>query len=504
MKFLDQLLILGQTWTGSLAILGMVLVLLILRRFLPAAQRTRIRLPLFFLGLSLVLGLSATATLKVGAYTIWGLLSFLDLLSLIISVTSLLSLVAFDLVLSRTRVRIPAIVRDLIQASIVFLIVVTILYQRGLDPLSLLTTSAVLTAVVGLALQNTIANLFAGISLHLDQTLGLNDWIQVGEKVGRIAEIKWRSTLLWTEDSDLLIVPNSQLLDAEVFNFSRPDSVQRMSVKIGFHYRHPPNEVKRVLLEAVRGVAGVRSQPAADCILRDFADSAVVYELRYWIDDYTSHAPIESEVRTRIWYATRRAGLEIPFPIRTIVMPSVTTDVATVEHKNGLAKHLAALAQTGLFTMLDEEARTRLAAGMKTVEFGASEDILHEDKSGDLHLICSGEVAIYLTLDDIRHEVATLKPGDVFGELPLISEVSQPAGYQAKSDTTCAILDHAVLAQLLPTQPKLAADLATALAAHAMALDSVRQEHSVEAQMRHTVDTKSRLLAKVQRVFRAE
>ena len=64
MKFLNQLVILGQTWTGSLAILGMVLVLLILRRFLPAAQRTRVRLPLFFLGLSLVLGLSAAAKSK--------------------------------------------------------------------------------------------------------------------------------------------------------------------------------------------------------------------------------------------------------------------------------------------------------------------------------------------------------------------------------------------------------------------------------------------------------
>src|SRR5262249_9575983 len=158
----------------------------------------RSKVPLFFFSLALFLGLSATATLKLGAFTLWGVLSFLDLLSLIVGLTSLGSLVIFDLVLNRTRVWVPSIIRDLIHISIVFLIVITILYQRGLDPLSLLTTSAVLTAVIGLALQNTIANLFAGLALHFDRTLGISDWIRVGEQVGRIAEIKWRSTLLWT------------------------------------------------------------------------------------------------------------------------------------------------------------------------------------------------------------------------------------------------------------------------------------------------------------------
>ena len=98
------------------------------------------------IGLALVLGLSATLTLKVGAYTVWGVLSFIDLLCLIVGLTSFASLVVFDLILTRAGVRVPALIRNLIHLSIIFLIVLTILYQRGLDPLSLLTTSAVLTA----------------------------------------------------------------------------------------------------------------------------------------------------------------------------------------------------------------------------------------------------------------------------------------------------------------------------------------------------------------------
>ena len=107
-------------------------------------------------------------------------------------------------------------------------------------------------------------------------------------------------------------------------------------MKVGFHYRHPPNEVKRILLDAVLGAPGVRSTPVPDCILLDFADSAITYALRYWISDFTHHAAIESAVRTQIWYAARRGGLEIPFPIRTIVMPSVAAEVEDVTGGGGL------------------------------------------------------------------------------------------------------------------------------------------------------------------------
>lgn len=500
MEFLNQLLVLGQTWTGSVLTFLGVALLLFLRRFLPEEQRHHISMPLFFFGLAFVLGLSATAMLKIGAYTVWGILSFLNLLCLIVGVTSFAGLVVFDLTLNRTRVRVPSLVRNLIQLSIIFLIVVTILYQRGLDPLSLLTTSAVLTAVVGLALQNTIANLFAGLALHLDRTLGLGDWIQIGENVGRIAEIKWRSTSLWTEDGDLLIVPNSQLLDAEVRNLSRPDNVQRQEVTVGFHYRHPPNEVKQILIDAARTAPGVLAVPAPNCILADFADSAIGYTLRFWIDDYTHHAIIESEVRTRVWYAAQRAGLEIPFPIRTLLLPLQNTE-DTARRDESLADHRTALTQISLFAMLDDEAQTLLAAKMQTSRFGAGENILREGECGALHLVRSGEVAIYLTVDGIRKEVATLKPGNFFGEKGLLAGESQPAGYAAKSDTLCAVIDHAALAQLLAARPKLAEDLSAELARCEMTLKDEREELSALAHARHAAETRSRLLAGIRRVF---
>src|SRR5262249_9684637 len=157
-----------------------------LRRLLPAEQGKRGAVALFILCCALIFGVSATAALKVGAYTVWGVLSFLDLLSLVCGMTGLAGLIVFDLVLPHLSVRVPALVRDLISLSIIVLVVLTMLYQRGLDPLSLVTTSAVLTAVLGLALQSTLANVFAGLALHADRTLGIGDWVQAGSMVGRI------------------------------------------------------------------------------------------------------------------------------------------------------------------------------------------------------------------------------------------------------------------------------------------------------------------------------
>lgn len=318
---LDQLWLVGPIWIGMATILAAILAVVVVRRLLPAREQHRGRGTLWFLLTALLLRVSGAAALQAGFYTAWVLLGFLDLLFLVLGGTGLARLLIFDCVLARSRFRVSAILRDLAQAAVVAVCVAVLLYRRGFDPLSLLTTSAVLTAVIGLALQNAIANLFAGLGLQLDRTFRIGDWIQVSGTIGRIAEIRLRSTTLRTDDGDALIVPNRQLVDAEVLNFARPEERQRMSIRVGFHYRHPPNEVKRTLLDAVCGTHGVLSAPVPDCVLVDFADSAVTYALRYWIVDFANRVPIESEVRTRIWYAAQQAGLEIPYPIRTIIIP---------------------------------------------------------------------------------------------------------------------------------------------------------------------------------------
>src|SRR4029453_362279 len=195
-------------------------------------------------------------------------------------------------------------------------------------------------------------------ALPFEGEVAIGDWIQVGEPVGRGREIKWRATTIVTRDGDVVVVPNNQLLTTDVTNYSRPTPAHRMTIKVGVHYRHPPNEVRAVLLDAVRGVPGVLANPEPDAAPLEFGDSALFYRLRYWIDDFTDEIPIDGEVRTRVWYATRRGGLELPNPMVTVVQSAEQAQDAT-------AMRHAALDRVDFFATLDGRGRTRLFASRR-------------------------------------------------------------------------------------------------------------------------------------------
>src|SRR5262249_41351424 len=129
MQFLNHLLVLGQTQIGSVLTLLCISVALGARWLLPRDRRSQSTQPLVFLLLALGLGIAATGALKLEAYTVWGILSFLDLLSLIVGLTSLFGLLLLDLALARTRFQIPTLIRSLLQIGVILLIVLTILYQ---------------------------------------------------------------------------------------------------------------------------------------------------------------------------------------------------------------------------------------------------------------------------------------------------------------------------------------------------------------------------------------
>src|SRR5690606_39397019 len=111
------------------------------------------------------------------------------------------------------------------------------------EPASLLATSALLTAVIGLSLQETLGNLFAGLAIQAERPFEVNDWIQFDEhrhRVGRVVEINWRATKVETSDRVILTVPNGVLARAPIMNFSRPTALVRRSVYVDAPFDAPP------------------------------------------------------------------------------------------------------------------------------------------------------------------------------------------------------------------------------------------------------------------------
>jgi small-conductance mechanosensitive channel/CRP-like cAMP-binding protein len=488
-------------WTGFIASFVTMVAVLFLRLLLPANKRTSGRAPLYLLAFSLLLRIGAVATEAVGAGTPTDALTFIATVFTGFAMTGVARLLLFDLFLGRI-FRVPATLQDLLQAAAFAVIFLGVMRARGVNLLSLITTSAVLTAVIGLALQSTIANMFAGLSLQTDRTIGVGDWVQMGGQVAKVAQIKWRSTLIITRDGHNVVIPNGELLKGQVTNLSRPSNRQRIWLKIGFHFRHPPNEVKRVLVDAVRGVTGILPQPEPDAIITDFGDHAVIYALRYWTNDVLNQEAIEGEARTRIWYAAQRAGLEIPFPIHTVTVNQVTDETLTRDQEKEFLERMAALARVDLFEPLEASDREILARGLQKVTFAGGEHIIRQGDPGDsLYLINKGQVAVRLAVEGVEREVATLNPGQFFGEMSLMTGEPRKASCAAVEDVTCYLVGHGAMRRAFEENPKLIERVSAVLGTRQSALEGEREDLSVEAKQRRSAEHRSRTLARIRDFF---
>ena len=487
------------SWTAVALAIATVLASLFARRLLPPDRQDRGRLPIVFLLASILLrGLAVPIT---NDDVVLGL-KLAAAITLAAGMTGVVGKLLFDIVVSRF-FQFPTILRDILLFVAFVIALMTILQQSGANLVSLVTTSAVLTAVIGLALQQPIANMFAGLSLQLDRTVVIGDWIKIDDRVGRIERISFRASTITTHDGDMLTFPNAYFMQQAVLNYSRPTERHRMSCAVGFAYKHPPNDVKRVIEEAVRGCEGVLETPAPLVVVRSFGDSAINYAVLYWIDNFSQEWLIESAVRTRIWYAAQRANLEIPFPIRTVQMTQITEESTRADADRDHDRRRRALAKTDLFAKLSDDDLDLIARGMRSRLFARGEVIVRQGEPGDsLFLIADGDIGVVLSVDGAERQVAQLNAGDIFGEQSLITGEARTATCIAVKDAHVHEVDHALFRSLLEAKPTLAEGFSAILSDRQHALEQERDGLSAEAASQRRDETKQRLLGRIRSYFR--
>ncbi|MGC9984367.1 MAG: mechanosensitive ion channel family protein [Polyangia bacterium] len=486
-----------------LTALGTLVVLIFLRRRLPRENRDHGSVLQIFLVIGASLALLRLGLLAVGGgHLAFGrVMAVLSTFFVAMGAVGTLVMAMFEILPARANVHFPLLLRDLILVLAFVVVLFGVLGQSGVDVTSMVTTSAVLTAILGLALQSTLTNLLAGILLNMDRSLGVGDWVQFGNRKGRIAEIHWRSTVLRTIDGDTIIIPNGQITAQEVYNYSRPSPNHRVWLNVGLHYRHPPNQVRKLLAEAARETPGVLTVPEPDCLPVEFGDSAIIYALRYWIDRFDQAPEIEGEVRTRVWYAAARAGLEMPFPIRTVVMQGAQAADADQPAPRELAARMTALDQVDLFATLEPAERELLARGLCRRPFAAGESIIRQGTPGDsMFIIAGGEVHVSLTQAGMNRVIATLGPGDFVGEMSLMTGEPRAATCLAATDVMSFELDHATFQRLLTTRPAVADHMSSLLATRQSYIEKKGGEMSALAAAQ-TAERKSQFLQRIRSFF---
>ena len=365
---------------------------------------------------------------------------------------------------------------------------------------TLVTTSAILSIVLGLALQESLSNVFGGIMLTIDRPYKAGDWIEIDGKLGKVVEANWRSTQIATLDDDVVFIPNSTMAKGNIVNLTAPSPVHLCRARIGIEEDAPPNRVRAVLVRTMLGVEGVLAKPAPDVFVLDFGDSCVTYELRYWIDAHEHRERIASDVMRAAWYQLRREGLPLSTLVREIRLKRG-------EARTRPEETLALLRTVDILKPLSDDDLLLLAEDVGHETYAHGERICVQGESGSsFYLVKSGLVSVVVKGDDgVETEVARLGPGQHFGEMSLLTGEPRSSTCTAVEDCDLFTVDRESFAVLLQRHPGLAQAMSEILAARTQATKARLAKERETLVLRKAAGPESaagRILEKIRTIFR--
>jgi small-conductance mechanosensitive channel/CRP-like cAMP-binding protein len=427
------------------------------------------------------------------------LLFLLPLLMLVVRATSLTLQWVFQ---RRRGTAAPALLDSVISVILYGIGLAAIAHQWfGLELTPFLATSAVVGAVVGLALQDTLGNLFAGIALHSEAPVHVGDWVRVVDRDGRVEQVSWRAMRLRTWDGDTLTVPNNEVARHSILNYTYPRAPHSRTVEIGVSYHTPPNRVISVLRQVLDQATGMPTDPPPTIRLVGYRDSSMHYEVRYYYAAYEDWRRLESEIYRLVWYHFRRHGIEIPFPVRDVLLRRAPPPHDTAETP---AERLErTLREVDLFRPLSDDELRRVIARTRLLHYAAGERIIEEGSSGDsFFVIDQGQVAVAKRMGGSSRELARLVEGQFFGEMALLTGERRSATIEAVTDVDLFMIDKSAFQDILAANPTIAVDISTLLSERREALSQA--EGDVTARFEpgtNKVELKNRILDRIRSYF---
>lgn len=461
--------IIGQSWFlwAWILVIGFPLLMLLLnegvvqldRRKKPLVVPVRILrncvLPTLALFLLLV------KVLQVGQETIFvRLIETILWIFIIYAVLTFINIVLFEQASPESwQSQVPKLFLDL--SRFFFVLVGTALVLSSVwkaDLGGLLAALGVGSLVIGLALQDSLGNVFSGIALLFERPIGIGDWVEIGDNVGKVIEITWRSVHLQTWSRDLLVIPNSELAKSNFKNLSRPSGIHVETFEVGFSYNDPPNRVKQILKQTALETEGVLSDPEPFIQTKAYNDFYINYKIGLFIADYGQSRRILDEYVTRIWYAAKRHNLTIPYPIQ--IEYEYESIAPIPEAQSGrIAAILGSIPSLTLITPVLVE---QLNGKIMTHQYGTGEIVITQgDRLPGLYLVLQGRVELAIS-DRIgkKYPVLELSQGDFFGiQASLLSEQLSDVSVIALEDLEVLILDTETLQLLLMRIPRFALEI---------------------------------------------
>jgi small-conductance mechanosensitive channel/CRP-like cAMP-binding protein len=361
-----------------------------------------------------------------------------------------------------------SLMRNLLFVASAFIVIKSIL---DIDISPLLASTALVTAVVGFALQGVLSNLLAGMSLHVTRSVLPSDWVRIDDVEGKVIETNWRETRLQTYGGHILVVPNSTVANATIHNMTRPTPSRRHSLPVGASYADPPGEVIDALVQSALSVPEVLRDPPPDAIISAYQDFGINYLLRYWTQSFQRRQTIDGAVARMVWYQFKRRGIEIPFPMSDRLLDDFMTVVSQqrrLPSEDGeIARRIDDLKGSDFCTqilvdaegnpMLQDEDLILVAGKMRRLRYTSGEILFVQGDPGDsCYVVVSGHLHGRMEYADATRAVEfEVGPGALVGEMSLMTGLPRTATVSVREEVDLLEIPQDAFACLLGLHPEI-------------------------------------------------
>ncbi len=485
------------------ALVAAAILLFILVRKRP--EDHLLRNTLIFAALCGLLILSTGIASWLGYAETAGTLDAITILVLGLLVIRLAGLVLFRVLVPVMHLHPPRIMEDIMLVLAYVIWGLVCLGNAGLDLGSLVATSAVITAILAFAMQDTLGNILGGIALQLDDSIHIGDWVKVDDVSGRVIEVHWRHTAVRTRNGEIVVLPNSLLMKSKFTIVNRDDTPQwRRWVYFSVGLETPPQRVISVVEKAVGDAAIplVSKSPMPSCVIMDFREGVALYALRYWLTDALADDPTDSSVRVHVYAALQREGWRFVPPALDV---NITTDNAELqdrEREREISLRCKTLRRIDMFADLSDGEIAHLAHSLTYAQFARGDVMTRQGAVAHwLYVLIKGEADVwYESPGQARRLLTTLPAGRVFGEMGLMTGEPRRATVTARTDAECYRIDKKQFGEVMQSRPELAEAFASVLTERNKQLVAVQQQ----AQPVDHDQQKAHLLANIRRFFRLE
>ena len=401
---------------------------------------------------------------------------------------------------------VPRILSEFLLALLLIIYALFRLSAVGVNLAGVVTTSAVITGALAFSAQAMLGNLWAGISLQIENTVRLGDWVKVGSEVGQVVSIRWRSMAIATNNNETIVIPNTVLMNDKVVVLGRRGDEKahwRRWISFQVDYDYPPARVCAVVTDALQRaeILNVARDPQPMCLCDKFDESGAEYVAVYQLLDPKREWPTKSDVLLHVYAALERANMPIPYPRQVI---EILRDRQRDRKRIDELRKRAVLDEVELFAPLTSAEKDALARQLQATPYVSDDVICREgEPATSLYILAQGRVHVVREAapGGARHRFATIEAPAYFGEMGLLLGSPRGATVLAAGDVMCYQIDKRGFDAIIKARPEIATAISEVLAKRQAANLATLEALDAEQRARHATGAAAEIVRKIRDFF---